>query len=195
VSDGHYFEARPAVASRPRTVTLSLPDMVVELQTDRGVFSAGGIDPGTQVLLEDGPPPPSTGAVLDLGCGYGPIALALARRSPGLTVYAVDLNQRAVALTASNAAALELSNVRTAVSDGVAFEQIWSNPPVRVGKDALHQLLLAWLPRLAAGGRAYLVVQKHLGSDSLQRWLTETGWPTSRLGSRRGYRILEVQRP
>jgi 16S rRNA (guanine1207-N2)-methyltransferase len=195
VGQGQYFEANPDVASRPRTVTLTLPDMTLELRTDRGVFSAGGVDPGTQVLLEDAPPPPSEGALLDLGCGYGPIAMTLARRSPAATIYAVDVNERAIALMAENAAFLGLDNVLTVVPDDITFDAIWSNPPVRVGKEALHELLLTWLPRLASGGRAYLVVQKHLGSDSLQRWLDAGGWPTTRLNSRRGYRILEVTRP
>jgi 16S rRNA (guanine1207-N2)-methyltransferase len=195
VGQGQYFEANPDVASRPRTVTLALPDMTLELRTDRGVFSASGVDPGTQVLLEDAPPPPAEGALLDLGCGYGPIAMTLARRSPAATIYAVDINERAVALTEENAAFLGLDNVLTVVPADITFDAIWSNPPVRVGKEALHELLLTWLPRLASGGRAYLVVQKHLGSDSLQRWLDAGGWPTTRLNSRRGYRILEVTRP
>jgi 16S rRNA (guanine1207-N2)-methyltransferase len=195
VGQGQYFEANPDVASRPRTVTLALPDMTLELRTDRGVFSASGVDPGTQVLLEDAPPPPAEGALLDLGCGYGPIAMTLARRSPAATIYAVDINERAVALTEENAAFLGLDNVLTVVPADITFDAIWSNPPVRVGKEALHELLLTWLPRLAPGGRAYLVVQKHLGSDSLQRWLDANGWPTTRLSSRRGYRILEVTRP
>ncbi len=74
----------------------------------------------------------------------------------------------------------------------VGFATIWSNPPIRIGKAALHELLLRWLPRLAPGGRAVLVVQKHLGADSLARWLAEQGFPTTRLQSRAGYRLLEI---
>jgi len=197
---GHYFEPSPRVASRPRTVQLALPDLTLTLETDRGVFSAGGIDPGTKLLLLDAPPPPDgSRRLLDLGCGYGPIALTLARRAPGARVWAVDVNERAVGLCARNAAAAGLDNV-TAVTaaDGVPadvhFDAIYSNPPIRIGKPALHDLLLLWLPRLEADGHAYLVVQKHLGADSLARWLGEQGWPTSRLGSRGGYRLLDVAR-
>jgi 16S rRNA (guanine1207-N2)-methyltransferase len=198
VSDGHYFDAVPAVPSRPARVLLRLGDAEVELATDRGVFAAAHPDPGTVVLLEAAPAPP-TGHVLDLGCGYGPIAMTLARRAPSATVWAVDVNARALDLAATNASNLGLANVRTAtpaaVPADIRFAEIWSNPPIRIGKDALHELLLTWLPRLVPGGRAWLVVQKHLGSDSLARWLSEQGYATTRKASRRGYRVLEVQGP
>ena len=181
-----------------------LPDLKVELITDRAVFSADHLDAGTKYLLLEVPPPPATGHGLDLGCGYGPIAVALARRAPAATVWAVDVNERAVGLCADNAVALGLTNLRTSlvtaaaphgeVPDDVAFGTIWSNPPIRVGKAALHAALTTWLPRLTDDGHAYLVIQKHLGSDSLQRWLVEQGWSAERLGSRAGYRILDVAR-
>jgi 16S rRNA (guanine1207-N2)-methyltransferase len=195
----HYFDARPAAPSRPGTVELVLPDCRFTLTTDRGVFAAGGVDPGTKYLLPDGPrPAPHASTLLDLGCGYGAIALTLACRAPNATVFAVDTNERARALCAANAVAAGLDNVVVAapddVPDKVRFDGIWSNPPIRVGKDALHALLLRWLDRLTPGASAALVVQKHLGSDSLAAWLTSHGWPASRLGSRRGYRLLEVER-
>ena len=194
----HYFDPEPAVASEPRSVTLSLPDLSVRLTTDRGVFARDGVDPGTKLLLLEGGPVPASGDVLDLGCGYGPIAVALGLRAPGTTVWAVDVNARAVALTAANAAAAGLTNVRaispSAVPDDVRFAAIWSNPPVRIGKPALQALLSTWLARLADGGRALLVVHKHLGADSLARWLVASGWPTERVASRMGYRLLSVTR-
>jgi 16S rRNA (guanine1207-N2)-methyltransferase len=178
-------------------VRLDLPDLSLPLQVDRGVFSAARVDPGTKVLLMEAPAPPPSGDLLDLGCGYGPIALALATRSPGATVWAVDVNERALDLTRANAAAAGLGNVRVAtpdaVPDDVRFAAVWSNPPVRVGKAVLHDLLTTWLARLAPGGRALLVVQKHLGSDSLHRWLEQQGWHVDRLTSRMAYRVLEVR--
>lgn len=193
----HYFDERPSVASAPHTVRLALPDMTLDLETDRGVFAGDGVDPGTKLLLLEAPAPSPTGDVLDLGCGYGPMALVMARRSPGATVWAVDVNERARALTARNAATAGLDNVRVSapddVPDDLRFATIWSNPPIRVGKDALHALLLRWLARL--DGSAVLVVQKHLGSDSLARWLDEQGYAAGRLLSRAGYRLLEVRTP
>ncbi len=199
IPKSHYFEARPAVASRRRTVRLRLGDLDLELQADRGVFGSKGIDAGTMVLLREAPPPPESGDVLDLGCGYGPIAIALARKAPNARVWAVDVNERALELTQANATVAQTPNVSALapeqVPDGLEFEAIYSNPPVRVGKAPLHELLLRWLPRLKAGGAAYLVVQRNLGSDSLAKWLSEQGFTVERLKSKKGYRVLEVKRP
>ncbi len=195
---GHYFDRVPAVASRRRTVTLTLPDLTMELQADRGVFAADGIDPGTKLLLLDGSRPSHHArTLLDLGCGYGAIALALATRAPEATVWAVDVNERALGLCAENAASHGFDGrVRIAAPDDVppdvTFDGIWSNPPIRIGKPALHALLTGWLDRLVPGGHAELVVHKHLGADSLARWLDAAGWSVERTGSRMGYRILQV---
>jgi 16S rRNA (guanine1207-N2)-methyltransferase len=168
----------------------------VTLVTDRGVFSGDRVDPGTVELLRAVPPPPPAGDLLDLGCGYGPLAVAMAKLAPGATVWAIDTNRRALGLTGENAARLGLANIR-AVEPGemrpdVRFAAIWSNPPIRVGKEALHRLLLEWLGRLTPDGRAHLVVHKHLGGDSLAEWLNGQGHATKKLASRKGYRMLEV---
>ena len=196
VQRSHYFDPAPAVESKPRKVHLHVGELALELQADRGVFGSRGVDLGTLVLLREAPPPPSQGDILDLGAGYGPIAIALARQAPGARVWAVDVNQRALELTRSNAAAAGVPNV-TACSPGevpndTRFESIYSNPPVRVGKAALHELLLTWLPRLQPGGHAYLVVQRNLGADSLATWLATEGYQVQRLKSKKGYRILGV---
>jgi len=193
----HYFDEDPTVASTPARVRLALPDLTLDLATDRGVFSHEGIDTGTKLLLLEAPAPSPVGELLDLGCGYGAIALTMARRSPDAAVWAVDVNARARELTAMNAGAAGLENVRVAAPDDVPadvrFSTIWSNPPIRIGKPALHELLLRWLPLLVPAGTAVLVVQRHLGADSLARWLDESGFPTTRLRSRAGYRLLEVR--
>ncbi len=191
----HYFSAEPSTPSRPDSVRLHLPDLDRTLRTDSGVFSGGRVDRGTRILLEHAPMPPRRGPLLDLGCGYGPIALTLATRRRRLPVWAIDVNDRALALTRDNVA--DLGNVTVArpeeVPDDVTFAGIYSNPPIRSGKAALHGLMQTWLPRLAPEGRAYLVVHKHLGSDSFADWLTASGWPTTRLVSEQGYRVLEVE--
>lgn len=192
-----YFAENPAAPHRPGSVELTVAGRRLVLATDSGVFSAGRIDPGTAVLLDTVPAPPGSGDLLDLGCGYGPLALVLAARAPAATVWAIDVNARARDLTAANAAAAGLANVRVCHPDEVPadlrFRAIWSNPPIRAGKAELHALLVRWLSRLADDGRAYLVVQRHLGADSLQRWLCEQGWPTARLRSRKAYRVLECR--
>jgi 16S rRNA (guanine1207-N2)-methyltransferase len=192
----HYFDERPAVGSAETVVSVELPDTSFILRTDRGVFSHGRLDPGTELLLRKAPAPPRHGELLDLGCGAGPIALTLARRAPEATVWAIDVNERARDLCAANTVANGIPNVIVVPPDevpgDVGFATIWSNPPIRVGKHALHELLAAWLARLTPAGRAVLVVQRHLGADSLQRWLTDQGWPATRLASARGYRVLDV---
>lgn len=191
----HYFSESPASRSAPRMVRLRVPGQAVELVTDRGTFSPNRIDPGTALLLDRAPDPPATGRFLDLGCGYGPIAVALSLASPGAEVVAVDVNERARELTAVNARRLDLTNVVVREPDtvgGGTFDLIWSNPPIRIGKEALHDLLLRWIARLSPDGTAVLVVNRHLGADSLQRWLIGRGHPTERLASRAGYRLLQV---
>jgi len=195
---GHYFDEEPGTISQPREVELWLPDMSVTLTTDRGVFGYGQIDAGSKLLLLKAPPPPQHGDLLDLGCGAGTIAIPLARRAPGSTVWAIDVNGRARELCQANAIANGAGNVRVMSPDDVPadtrFECIWSNPPIRVGKPVLHALLESWLARLTPTGYAVLVVHKHLGGDSLQRWLIEQGYSTQRIASSSGYRILRVSR-
>jgi 16S rRNA G1207 methylase RsmC len=194
----HYFDERPGIASERQIVDVVLPDIAFSLSTDRGVFSHGHVDTGTLLLLQQAPPPSPTGHLLDLGCGAGPIALTLARRSPDATIWAVDVNARARELTAENAARNAIGNVQVVPPDGVPpeihFSTIWTNPPIRIGKAALHELLTTWLTRLTGDGTAVLVVQKHLGADSLQRWLGEQGFATERLASRAGFRLLRSVR-
>lgn len=176
-----------------------LPDLHFELETDSGVFSPRRLDPGTRLLLDVAPAPPSAGNLLDLGCGYGPLALVLASRAPDARIWAIDVNARALALTAANAARAGLGNVTCALPDDpripAKIDLIWSNPPVRIGKNALHALLASWLGRLAPAGAAFLVVQRNLGSDSLHRWLSEAGWIAERVAARSGYRVLKVTGP
>ena len=193
----HYFTAEPASAAERRPLRVDLAGREVEVEVARGVFSPGGLDKGTAVLLAHAPAPPGTGTFLDLGCGWGPVALTLGLLSPDATVYALDVNARALDLCRRNAASLGLDGVRPVTADDVPaevrYDLIWSNPPIRVGKAALHGLLRTWLPRLAPGGVAHLVVQKNLGSDSLARWVeSELRMPCRRLASSKGFRVLEV---
>lgn len=194
----HYFAATPTAASRPREVLLELPDLHLTLTTDRGVFAPDAVDVGTRYLLLDAPMPPTDRAltVADVGCGYGPIALTLATRLPRATVVAVDVNERARALCRANAERHALTNVQVLepqdIPADLQIDALYANPPIRVGNEALHLLLQGWLARLRPEGRAVLVVHKHLGSDSLLRWLDGAGHTTTRLGSRLGYRLLQI---
>lgn len=197
----HYFTAEPASPDERRTRTVLLRGREVAVRTAGGVFSPDHLDAGTRVLLDEVPDPPSEGDLLDLGCGWGPVALSLATASPGARVWAVDVNERALDLTRRNASALGLTGVRAVrpeqVPEDVQFAAIWSNPPIRVGKETLHAMLRQWLGRLAPRGQAHLVVAKNLGSDSLLRWLA-TGLgdlvDAERVATSRGFRVLRATR-
>lgn len=198
MSDEHYFSADPSVAFHRAPVETEVWGHELRLVSGSGVFAQGRLDIGTSVLFRE-TAPPTGGRILDLGCGYGVIAIACAIAAPTSVVTAVDVNQRAVLLASENAEALGVADrltasVPEAVPADAEFDEIWSNPPIRIGKAALHELLLTWLPRLAPEGRAVMVVGKNLGADSLQRWLGEQGFPTQRLASAKGFRVLETRR-
>ncbi|MBB4958217.1 class I SAM-dependent methyltransferase [Micromonospora polyrhachis] len=199
MSGEHYFSVQPGTSPHRRDIEFSVAGRDYQLTTAGGVFSADRLDPGTAVLLRkaDLPGPETAGPLLDLGCGYGPITCVLATSAPAATVWAVDVNERARELAAENATRVDVADrVRVSAPDDVPgdvmFAQLWSNPPIRVGKAELHTMLLRWLPRLAPDGVAWLVVARHLGGDSLQQWLIEQGWRVERHASQKGYRVFRV---
>jgi 16S rRNA (guanine1207-N2)-methyltransferase len=201
MESAHYFSASPAGPFTRKPLTVDLAGKTRTLQTSGGIFSPDGIDKGTAVLLAEVPAPSPAGNLLDIGCGWGPIALTMALQSPGAHVYAVDVNERCITLTNENAASLGLGNVTASAPEDVdpelRFDTIWSNPPIRIGKDELHSLLKLWIPRLAPGGSAWLVVQKNLGSDSLQRWLSQeldASFMVTREATAKSFRILRVRK-
>jgi len=179
-------------------ILLRLPDLTLEFDTHPGVFAYRAVDDGTTALLRHSPPPPDV-AVLDLGCGYGPIAIVAALRAPGARVWAVDVDDLALELTEANAARLGATNVIACtprqVPADLRFGALYSNPPVRIGKPAMKALVATWLDRLLPGADAYLVIKQSLGADSFARWLSASGRPTVRLASKHGYRVLCTTSP
>ncbi|HLR58320.1 MAG TPA: methyltransferase [Beutenbergiaceae bacterium] len=196
----HYFSPdADATASRATKKRVTLRTEPFTVTTDRGVFSGEKVDPGTKVLLELVPDPAGAGTAVDVGCGWGPITMALASALPEARVIGVDVNPRAVELTRENLARNGLAGEAHLVEDLLGAEPdltcdlIWSNPPIRVGKSVLHDIMRTWLPRLSPGGVAYLVVNKNLGGDSLHKWIErELGFEVERVGSRQGFRVLAV---
>lgn len=194
-----YFAADPQSKDVRRKLHVTLRGNEADVEVSNGVFSGSRLDLGTSVLLRQAPEPPEEGSFLDLGCGWGPIALTLGFESPKAEIWALDVNERALELTRRNAEINGVGNVRTVLADDIpsdkTFDLIWSNPPIRVGKDVLHELLMTWLPRLNNGGAAYLVVQKNLGSDSLIPWLAShlgDGYEVGKYSSSKGFRVIEV---
>ena len=193
--DEHYFTADPSVPFQRAPVSASVWGRDFSLVSGSGVFAQGRLDIGTSVLFRETEPPQGAPRVLDLGCGYGVIGLAIAAVVPSSVVTGVDVNERAVLLANENADALGLPNYRATTTLAGEYDEIWSNPPIRIGKAALHALLLEAFALLAPGGRAVMVVGKNLGGDSLQAWLTDQGYPTRRLASAKGFRVLESRAP
>jgi len=201
MSEDHYFSKEPSSPLKSKTIQIPVAGELVDVTTASGTFSPQQLDFGTEVLIEQMDLAPVSGNLLDLGCGWGPIALNLGQLRPNTKVWAVDVNTRSIELTQANAKNLGISNITALLPEQVPadlrFSGIWSNPPIRVGKKELHNLLLMWLPRLETGGEAYLVVQKNLGSDSLQKWLTEelaNGYEVSRYTSIKTYRVLKIKK-
>jgi 16S rRNA G1207 methylase RsmC len=196
-SSDHYFSPEPTSPSTPTIHQVQVRKLQLTLAGDRGVFNHGELDWGTRVLIENAQVPPG-GVLLDLGCGGGAIAVALAKLRPDAQVWAVDVNERAIEVARRTVKLNELSNVRVVtvgdVPADLQFDAIWSNPPIRIGKDELHRLLREWLARLTPQGCADLVVHKNLGSDSLAKWLAAEGYVVQRHTSKQGYRILHVTR-
>jgi 16S rRNA (guanine1207-N2)-methyltransferase len=201
VSDNHYFASSPEGPLATREITVNLNGNKTQVLTAGGIFSPEHIDQGTQILLAHIEAANPTGTFLDIGCGWGPIALALALHSPKATIYAIDVNERSLELTKMNADKLGITNIVVCkpedVPDDVVFDEIWSNPPIRVGKKVLHEILNLWINRLVKGGTARLVVQKNLGSDSLHKWLVEEFSPafeSTRIDSSKTFRVLKVSK-
>lgn len=196
-SSDHYFTPDPTSPSTPTTHQVQVRKLQLTLAGDRGVFNHGELDWGTRVLIENAQVP-TGGVLLDLGCGGGAIAVALAKLRPNAEVWAVDVNERAIEVARRSVKLNELSNVRVVTGGDVPadlqFDAIWSNPPIRIGKDELHRLLREWLARLTPQGCADLVVHKNLGSDSLAKWLAAEGYVVQRHASKQGYRVLHVTR-
>jgi 16S rRNA (guanine1207-N2)-methyltransferase len=197
----HYFTAAPASPENLRSIDVTLAGRQVSVTTAGGVFSPDRLDAGTAVLLSNMPPVPPGGDLLDLGSGWGPISLTMALSAPHATVWAVDVNERALDLVRRNAASLGLTNINAVlpedVPEEVCFRTIRSNPPIRVGKNILHDMLEHWLPRLDERSDAWLVVQRNLGADSLQRWIGATfqpGYSVYRTATSKGYRVLKVRK-
>jgi len=191
----HYFTNSPNAGRNRQTTTATIWGTDYRFITASGVFARSGLDIATQVLLRALEPPSGARRLCDVGCGYGPIAIALADHCPDAVVDAVDVNDTALGLCGENAALAGVADrvvpLRPEQTDpDVRYDEIWSNPPIRIGKQPLHELLLLWLPRLRPGGVMRMVVGKNLGADTLQAWLTGQGYRCERVASAKGFRVL-----
>lgn len=200
----HYFSAaKQAQPGELIDVPVQVRGLDLACVAAPQVFSSHRLDLGTKVLLTEMEEPPANGNFLDLGCGWGPIAAVLATLRPQAKVWAVDVNPRALDLTAKNARKLGLDNIfpgeeettyQQVLETDLRFDFLCSNPPVRIGKGPMQQLTRRWLERLSDQGVAWLVMAKNLGADSYIKWLNEQGFNARKAHSKKGYRIIEVRR-
>ena len=192
----HYFTARPESEHHLRVVSAEVAGLTLSFETDAGVFSKGELDPGSRLLIES--MPPLSGRVLDLGCGWGAVGVALARLNPGLQLVMSDVNERALALAASNARRNGVEAV-TCLSDGFdavegLFDHVVTNPPIRAGKAVIYGLFAASCERLKPGGTLTIVIRTQQGAPSALKFLKETFSQADDVARGGGYRILRAVR-
>ncbi|QPC48025.1 class I SAM-dependent methyltransferase [Mangrovibacillus cuniculi] len=168
----HYYTSKPDVESKPQSFTFNLMGKDFTFTTDAGVFSKKEVDFGSRVLIDTFEEPEIEGAIIDVGCGYGPIGLSLASSMPSRTIHMVDVNQRAILLSKQNAELNGISNVRIYESDRLAeiiapsVAAIVTNPPIRAGKDIVHSIYEQSYDRLIENGELWVVIQKKQGAPS-----------------------------
>ena len=196
----HYYSKNPQTKSNPQEWTYTLRGEKFHFQTDSGVFSKGDIDFGSRLLIETYVDSSIDGPVLDVGCGYGPIGMAIAKAFPQKEVHMVDVNTRAIELAKKNAEKNGIQNVRIYESDGLAaveekkFSAILTNPPIRAGKETIFRFYEEAYDKLEKGGSLWVVIQKKQGAPSTQEKLEELFGDCQVIDKKKGYFIFEARK-
>jgi 16S rRNA (guanine1207-N2)-methyltransferase len=199
VSD-HYYSEKPDVASSPVTWTADLKGNTMKFTSDAGVFSKGGIDFGTKLLLEYIKLPNISGDIIDVGCGYGPIGLTIAKENHDRNIVMVDMNERAIQLSKENARKNHIENIAVLKSNllqevkGSKFSCVVSNPPIRAGKKVVHQLFEQASEQMLPGGELWIVIQKKQGAPSAIERLNELFDETEVVVKKKGYYIIKSKK-
>ncbi|WP_436862332.1 class I SAM-dependent methyltransferase [Staphylococcus caeli] len=195
----HYYDENPEVESDETLFTYSYDNQNIELVTDAGVFSKGKIDFGSDLLVRTflkAYPPGPTKRIIDVGCGYGPIGLMIAKTSPHHAITMVDVNQRALSLARKNIKRNRIDNVEVKESDGLsnveddAYDFVLTNPPIRAGKQVVHRILEEAFDKLTHDGELFVVIQKKQGMPSAKSKMQETFNNVEVLEKSKGYYIL-----
>jgi 16S rRNA (guanine1207-N2)-methyltransferase len=197
----HYYSAQPQSTHITETHTCTLNNNTFTFTTGAGVFSKKGIDFGTRVLIDAFAPPKDTGDILDLGCGYGPIGISIAKSNPNRSIVMVDINQRAVELATQNAKKNAVDNVSVIASDGFdkvpdqkTFSVIITNPPIRTGKKVLYPLFEESASRIQTGGELWMVIQKKQGATSMESFLATLFEEVQIVKRKKGYVIMRAMK-
>lgn len=192
----HYFSQKPQSKSSPKTWKYRLRQKEFTFISDYGVFSKGEVDYGTRLLIEHFNPPSVKGDILDLGCGYGPVGIALASSFPDCQVTMVDVNERAILLAKQNAHLNDVKNVEILKSDRLKqlsermFASILTNPPIRAGKKVVHAMFEESALSLYSGGELWIVIQKKQGAPSAKKKLEQLFGNVEVVVKSKGYYIL-----
>lgn len=196
----HYYSKNPQTKSNPREWTDVLRGEKFRFQTDAGVFSKSEVDFGSRLLIETFQGSEIDGPVLDVGCGYGPIGMAVAKAFPQKKVHMVDVNTRAIELAKTNVEKNDISNAEIYESDGLSavgvsgFSAILTNPPIRAGKDTIFRFYEEAAEKLADGGSLWVVIQKKQGAPSTQVKLEELFGEVKVADKKKGYFIFEARK-
>ncbi len=196
----HYYSKDPKVKSDPKEWSTTLRGKTLRFKTDAGVFSKGEVDFGSRLLAEAFVMPESEGAILDVGCGYGPIGLSIAASFPERSVHMVDVNERALTLAANNAKQNGVVNVEIYPSDALSavvaeeFAAILTNPPIRAGKETVFNFYEGAFSKLVVGGVLWVVIQKKQGAPSTIDRLKEIFGNVETIVKSRGYYILRAEK-
>ncbi|SFB33923.1 16S rRNA (guanine1207-N2)-methyltransferase [Lentibacillus halodurans] len=192
----HYFSQNPQSKSSPKKWNYELRGRNFTFESDYGVFSKHEVDYGTRLLIEHFEEPPAAGNILDLGCGYGPIGIAVAYSYQHRNVILADINERAITLAQKNAHHNGVTNVEFTLSDqfnqlkGNTFAAILTNPPIRAGKRVVHQMFEASQNALLENGRLWVVIQKKQGAPSAMEKLKDLFGNVKVVDRRKGYYLL-----
>ncbi|WP_075620202.1 class I SAM-dependent methyltransferase [Paenisporosarcina indica] len=196
----HYYSKKPQSESKPKSWSFPLRGELFQFETDTGVFSKSEVDFGSRVLIDTFVMPTTDGPVLDVGCGYGPIGLSIAKTEINRTVHMVDINERAVQLSRKNAEVNGVQNVRIYESDGLTdvteadFAAILTNPPIRAGKETIFRFYLEAYRKLSLGGELWVVIQKKQGAPSSFDRLEEIFGQVKVVDKVKGYWIIKAEK-
>ncbi len=197
----HYYSKKPQTESKPRQWKFTLLGSTFLFETDTGVFSKSEVDFGSRVLIETFELPDVEGAILDVGCGYGPIGLSIAKKHPDRLICMMDINERAVALSRKNAQLNGIQNVRIFESDGLAavdhelqVAAILTNPPIRAGKETIFKFYDGAFEQLVTGGELWVVIQKKQGAPSTLNHLEEKFAEVDIVEKKKGYWIIRAKK-
>ena len=195
----HYFTNQPNSKTDKKVFSFTLRGNTIKFQSDAGVFSRNEVDFGSRVLIEAFTFPGIEGTILDVGCGYGPIGLSIAKEDENRLVEMVDVNLRAIELAKENAKVNNIENVKiyeSSIYENVTglYAAILTNPPIRAGKVVVHTILREAHEKLLPGGELWVVIQKKQGAPSALDLLKELFDEVEVVKKEKGYYIIKSKK-